>query len=152
MPQTAYDAYLESRIDSAAPLQLVRLLYQGAMDAVRTARRQLAAGDIAGRSRAISRAFEILVELNGALDPARGGEIAGRLARLYDYMERRLLEGNARQIDEPLAEVLGLLSTLEEAWQAIAEPALQPTAARESGPWAHAAAAEAGAAAHAWSA
>lgn len=151
MPQSAYDVYLESRIESAEPVHLVRLLYQGALEAVRDARRCLASGDIAGRSRAVSKAFEILVELNGSLDHARGGEIAARLGQLYDYIERRLLEANARQVDEPLTEVLGLLTTLCEAWQGIEEGArpVQPA----PGPWTQMAGAEtADAAAHAWSA
>jgi flagellar protein FliS len=151
MSQTAHDAYLESRIESAEPLQLVRLLYQGALAAVRDARRHLAAGDIVSRSRAVSKAFAILTELSASLDRPRGGEIATRLAQLYDYMRRRLLEANARQQDEPLAEVLGLLTTLAEAWQEIAAAgkAAEPVA----GPWAQAASAEsADLATHAWSA
>jgi flagellar protein FliS len=150
MPQTAYDVYLESRIESAEPVQLVRMLYQGALAAVRDARRQLAAGDIAGRSQAVSRAFEILTELTTSLDRARGGEIAIRLAQLYDYIQRRLLEANAHQQDAPLAEVLGLLTTLAEAWQEIGET--NRPAEPVSGPWAQAAAESAELAAHAWSA
>ena len=54
-----------------------------------------------------------------ALDHERGGEISQRLALLYDYMQRRLLEANMQQSDAPLADVLGLLSTLSEAWAEI---------------------------------
>jgi len=151
MPQTAYDAYLESRIESADPVQLVRLLYQGALAAVSDARRYLASGDIAARSRAVSKAFEIVTELTTSLDRGRGGEIAVRLARLYDYVQRRLLDANARQQDEALAEVLGLLTTLAEAWQGI-EDSGRPVEATV-GPWAQAPGAEsAGMVAHAWSA
>jgi flagellar protein FliS len=140
MPQTAYDAYLESRIESAEPVQLIRLLYQGALAAVRDARRHLASGDIASRSRAVSKAFAIVMELTASLDRERGGEIAVRLMQLYDYVQRRLLEANARQQDEPLAEVLGLLTSLSEAWQGV-EEAGRPAEA-VSGPWAQAANAE----------
>ena len=150
MTQTAYDAYLESRIESAEPVQLIRLLYQGALAAVRDARRHLASGDIASRSRAVSKAFEILAELTASLDRARGGEIAARLSQLYDYAQRRLLEANARQQDEPLAEVLGLLTTLAEAWQGIGETRRE--AEPVSGPWEQAAMETSDLARHAWSA
>ena len=123
MWQNAHDAYLENRVLSASPLELVHLLYQAATGAVREARRQLAAGEIAARSRAISKACGILMELVASLDHERGGELSHRLAQLYDYMQRRLLEANFRQVDEPLAEVLGLLATLSEAWQGIAQEA-----------------------------
>jgi hypothetical protein len=34
-------------------------------------------------------------------------------------MQRRLLDANSGQIDQPLAEVLSLLSTLAEAWSGV---------------------------------
>ncbi len=147
MLNTAHEAYLENRIESAAPLELVRLLYQGAIGAVREARRSLAARDIAGRSRAISKAYGMVAELTVSLDRERGGEIAFRLAQLYDYIMRRLMEANLKQIDGPLVEVLGLLSTLDEAWQQLQEPATAPAPAR---PWEHAPPEDAVTAGYAW--
>src|SRR5215472_13728460 len=127
-----HDAYVETRILSATPMELVRLLYQGCVLAVRDARHHLAEGRIAERSRAITQACEILMELNSALDHKRGGEIAGRLAQLYDYMLRRLLQANSEQSEAPLAEVLGLLGTLGEAWESL-QPA-KPVALAEKTP------------------
>jgi len=119
MSHDGHDAYLEGRVLSADPLELIRLLYQGCINAVRDARRMLADGDIAGRSRAITKAFDIIAELMNSLDRERGGEISRRLALLYDYMQRRLTDANLRQADAPLAEVLGLLSTLAGAWDGV---------------------------------
>ena len=93
------------------------LLYQACTESVREARHHLAAGDIAARCQSISKAHRILAELTAALDHERGGDLSQRLARLYDYMQRRLLEANMRQDDAPMSEVLGLLSTLAEAWE-----------------------------------
>ena len=129
----AHDAYVESRVLSADPLELVRLLYQAAIESVRDARRFLGEGKIAERSRSISKACEIVIELNSALDHRQGGEIATRLAGLYDYMLRRLLQANLEQTDAPLADVLGLLSTLAEAWEGT-RPAAEPTPLADS-PW-----------------
>ena len=53
--------------------------------------------------------------------------MAGRLRDLYCYMQRRLIAANFEQKDEPLAEVLGLMTTLSEAWTQ-AEPAPEPAA------------------------
>ena len=123
MWENAQEAYLEQRILSADPLDLVRLLYQAAIGAVRDARRALSAGEIAARSQSINKACGIVLELNAALDHAHGGELSSRLAALYDYMLRRLLEANMQQSDGPLADVLGLLSTLSEAWEQTRVPA-----------------------------
>jgi flagellar protein FliS len=119
MWNNGHDAYLESRVLSADPIELVHMLYQGCAQAVREARHHLQQGEIAGRSRAITKACEILMELNGALDHERGGVIAQHLAELYAYMHGRLLEANIHQADAPLIEVQGLLSTLGEAWESV---------------------------------
>ena len=119
MWHNAQDAYLESRVLSADPIELVRLLYRAAMEAVRTARRHLANNEILERARAISRASEIVLELTASLDYQQGGEIASQLAALYEYILRQLTEANLQQSDANLAEVLNLLATLSEAWEGI---------------------------------
>ncbi|HTS62273.1 MAG TPA: flagellar export chaperone FliS [Candidatus Acidoferrales bacterium] len=149
MWNNGHDAYLESRILAADPVELVTLLYQACRQAVRDAREHLAAGRIGDRSRAITRAHEVLTELSGSLDHERGGEISRRLAELYDYMQRRLLDANMRQNDEPLVEVLGLLNTLAEAWESV-KPAAKPALPAES-PWAQPRASLETGAVHAWS-
>ena len=157
MWHNAQDAYLETRVLSADPIELVRLLYQASIGAVEDARRHLAAGEIAARSRSISKAHRIMVELAGALDHQRGAEISQRLAELYDYMERRLIEANLRQSDAPLLEVRGLLATLAEAWEGIRPPATSAAPASYEAPaenrWARPLPQEpaAGYASHAWS-
>ena len=132
MWNNSHDAYMESRVLSAAPLELVNMLYQACTEAVREARHHLAEGRIAERSREINKAYEILAELTSSLDQERGGEISQRLALLYDYMERRLLDANMQQVDAPLVEVLGLLSTLSEAWTGVLSQEARPVAPAES--------------------
>jgi len=129
----AFDTYLETRVLAADPLGLVRLLYQGAIGAVQDARHHLAEGKIMERSRAITKASCILIELTAALDHEHGGELASRLAGLYGYMQTKLQEANFKQIDAPLGEVLGLLTTLSEGWTGIAQAAEPPAAA--ASPW-----------------
>jgi flagellar protein FliS len=105
------------------------MLYRGAIDATAAARRHLAAREIRQRGRQIMKAFKILQELSETLDP-QYEEISRPLRELYAYMQQKLLDANAKQIDEPLAEVERLLSTLLEGWTA-AVP-LAPPIARET--------------------
>jgi len=119
MWRNVHDTYLEERVLSADPVELVDLLYQASITAVADARRHLAGGRILARARSISKACDILLELTTSLDFERGGEMSVRLARLYGYMHRRLIEANFRQSDDPLAEVAGLLSTLIEGWAGV---------------------------------
>jgi flagellar protein FliS len=113
------DAYLDSRVLSADPIELVHILYEHTLAMVGDARRHLAAGDIPARGRAISRAIAAIDELDGSLDRQAGGSISRNLASLYQYMRRRLVTANIRQEDAPLEEVESLLRTLGEAWKAI---------------------------------
>jgi len=113
------DAYLTSRVMSADPIELVHILYEHAVHLVQEARRSLAVGDIASRSKAISRAIATLAELETSLDHERGGSISRNLAQLYEYMRFRLTSANVKQEEGPLLEVEGLLKTLDEAWKTI---------------------------------
>lgn len=133
MFQSAHDAYLENRVLSAEPLELVQMLYQGAIGAVQDARHHLANGKIMERSRAVTKACAILIELTAALNREAAGELAKRLGSLYDYMRRKLLEANFGQSDEPLGEVLSLLATLAEAWTKIGKRSHVPVA--NNNPW-----------------
>ncbi len=121
MYATANDAYLENRVLSAEPIELVRMLYQAAIDAIRNARRYLETGDIAARSSSINKAYAIVAELQSSLDHARGGELAARLDGLYHYLRRKLVEANLKQSEACIAEVLGLLSNLSEGWDGAAK-------------------------------
>jgi flagellar protein FliS len=120
------DAYLESRVLSADPIELVQILYEHTLNQIQDARGSLAAGDIAARSRSVSRALAALGQLEGSLDHKSGGSISRNLAALYSYMRTKLLEANIKQQDAPLAEVESLLKTLEEAWTAIGPVAQAP--------------------------
>ena len=117
MLMPARQAYLETEVLQAEPLRLLQLLYRGALTAVGGARESLRAGNIAERSRRITRAEEIVFELSNSLDLERGGEVAFKLARLYEYVQLRLHEANCLQREEPLVEVENLLSTLLEGWE-----------------------------------
>jgi flagellar secretion chaperone FliS len=113
------DAYLESRILGANPVELIRILYQEALDSTQDARRMLAAGDIPGRCRAITRVTTILSELEASLDHTTGGSISRNLAELYQYMRARLVDASFLKSDAFLAEVQSLLATLAEAWSGV---------------------------------
>jgi flagellar protein FliS len=116
MPSNPYAAHLDVSILTAEPIELVRILYRTALDSVSAARAHLAGGEIKERSQAITKAVSIVHELALSLNPQVEPMLASTLAELYDYMQRRLLAANFEQSDAPLAEVMGLLETMTEAW------------------------------------
>jgi flagellar protein FliS len=111
---------MESSVLTATPLELVSMLYRCAIDSVAQARHCLATGDVAGRAKPVTRAFDAITELMLSLDHERGGEVSRNLADLYAYVQHKLLLGHCNQSDEDFAEVGRLLSTLKESWDQIA--------------------------------
>jgi flagellar protein FliS len=107
-------------------VELTRLLYRRAIASVRDARRYLATKNIMERGKSINHAYLVLSELICSLNKEEAPELSNRLGGLYVYMQSRLLEANMKQIDAPLADVLGLLNTLAEAWEGVAEATAQP--------------------------
>src|SRR5712691_7929787 len=110
MSTPRFQQYMEAEVLGSDPIKLIRMLYRAALQAVTAARRNLAAGNIQQRSRQITKSWEIVQELARSLDHAQGAELSRNLAGLYAYIQQRLLDANARQIDEPLAEAEKLLT------------------------------------------
>jgi flagellar secretion chaperone FliS len=123
---------LETGVDAASPHKLIVMLFDGALEALRMGRVQMKAGDITGKGQSISKAATIVSSgLRASLDLQKGGEIAGSLDALYDYMARRLMMSHLHNSVDGLDEVEKLLVDLREAWNAIGEPvpAAAPVAA-----------------------
>jgi flagellar secretion chaperone FliS len=122
MRHQKYQNYFEDEVLSAHPFRLIQLLYEGALDSIRSSRRYLRAGDIRARSRAISKAMAIVTELALSVDVAKGGEVSRNLVDLYAYIEKLLIQANVEQSGAPLEEADRLLATLLEAWKSCAPP------------------------------
>jgi flagellar protein FliS len=113
--------YQTVQVTSRSPLELVVMLYDGAIRALGQARDALARRDLVAKRAAMNRALDIVHHLQSSLDMDAGGEIAARLDALYSYVIERLLEANRRTDQGPVDEAVRLLSTLREAWAQIAE-------------------------------
>jgi len=116
----AASSYRQVGVQSGTPLELVVMLYDGALRFVAAAQAALERRDIAARAAAVSRALAILSELQSTLDLERGGELAERLDQLYTYLTGRLVDASFHQDANALEEVARLLRPLRDAWQTIA--------------------------------
>ncbi len=121
---------VETGVMSADPHKLVLMLFEGARMAIARGLLAMEQGDIPRKGESISRAIKIIMEgLSASLSRDASPELADRLAALYDYMSRRLTEGNARNDPAMIREVDRLLAELEGAWRAIAPDRRQQSAA-----------------------
>lgn len=120
---------VQTSITDADPHKLIQLLYSGAIERINMAKSKVQARDYAGKAQLLNKAIEIIGGLRSFLDFEKGGELAVRLDALYEYMERTLLEASSKNDVAKLDEVLGLLRSVKEAWDAIRDEAINQQAA-----------------------
>ena len=113
-------------VETANPHKLVLMLYDGAILALALAGSHLDNGDKKTMSEEIVRASNIIAQgLRDSIDAKAGGELAERLAALYDYMNVRLQFANIKGDKKIIEEVSALLQELRAAWEEIAsDPAV----------------------------
>ncbi|MGE0642076.1 MAG: flagellar export chaperone FliS [Nitrospira sp.] len=112
--------YEQTQVVTSSGVQLIVLLYDGAIQSIEMAKREILAHNVREKARHLGRAIAIIGELTSVLDYEQGGEIARSLRRLYDYMMAELVEANARNNERKLDGPLRCLSTLREGWREVA--------------------------------
>jgi flagellar protein FliS len=118
----AVGAYQQINVQSRSALELVVMLYDGAVRFSTEARVAVDGNNPGARRQAVSRALAVVGELQNSLNMAEGGDIAKSLDGLYTYISGRLVDGNIRNDAGPFDEVVRLLKPLREAWGQIAVP------------------------------
>ena len=110
---------VQTSVAEASSHQLIDMLFEGARERIHQALGYLERGDTAAKSQAINAVVDIVAGLQASLDHDQGGELAGNLEALYDYMQRRLFRANTDNDADALREVGDLIATLRSAWRAI---------------------------------
>ena len=121
-PPRGAEAYRRTEAQSRSPVELVLMLYDGALRFVGEARAAVSRNDISARGEAVSRVLAIVGELQNTLDVDTGGDIARELDRLYSYINTRLLDVSLKRDATALDEVQKLLTTLREGWSQVTAP------------------------------
>ena len=116
-----YQRYLDTTAETATPLDLVLMLYQGVLRFTGQAIQAVDRHDIQEAHRSLVRAQDIVSELAASLNREEGGATAENLLALYDYSYRRLVDANVRKDAAPAEEVAQLFRDLLPAWQEVAD-------------------------------
>ena len=115
--------YQQIEVNSSNGLQLVVMLYDGAIRFLGDAKACIQRQDLRGKAVAVDRTLAILGELQSTLKVEEGGELAQSLDRLYTYMTERIVEASLKLNVKPLDEAIKLLTILNSAWTEIATKA-----------------------------
>ena len=132
-PVTPYDraaaSYRAQAAQTASPSALLIMLYDRAIGSIHQAEaalRERSGDHVAVVHAELTRAQDIVSELQFSLDHERGGMVAGQLDALYDFCLQRLIRANVDKDAAPLATVATILDQLRSAFQeasALAETA-----------------------------
>lgn len=133
MQKAAY-AYLATQVTTTDQGDLLLLLYEGAIKFLKQAKAKMEERDFAQKGILISKALDVIAELDGSLNAEKGGELAQNLHNLYFYCNTRLLQANLRMNLAQVDEVIRILEALKEAFTQISKSKFQTKAASVHGP------------------
>jgi flagellar protein FliS len=116
MTNQAAQNYLRTKVLTATPEQLQLMLFDGALRFGEQARVALEKKDYEQSYNLISRVQKILTELNCTLKHDVAPDLCKKLAALYTYAYKKLIEANIEHKLEPLDEALNILRYQRETW------------------------------------
>lgn len=108
--------YQQNAVSSASPLQLIVMLYDGAIRSMELGRGHMRKKDITSQNAQLQKAQRILMELMSALDMKQGGEIASNLMSLYSFVYEQLVNANTYDREECIDAALKVMSDLRSSW------------------------------------
>ena len=121
MNAQAASSYLRTKVLTATPEQLQMMLYDGAIRFCEQARSALMQKDYEESYTLISRVQKIITELSCSLKHEVYPELCGKLAALYNFVYRKLIEASVQHRLEAIDDALNILRYQRETWGLLLE-------------------------------
>ena len=110
------NSYLRDAVMTATPEQLQLMLYDGAIRFATQGRAALLAKDYEVSYLKLSRAQAIVLEMEQGLRSEVNPELCDRMAAIYGFCYRRLVEASVNQDPSAIDDALKILRTERETW------------------------------------
>ncbi|MBR4543049.1 MAG: flagellar export chaperone FliS [Lachnospiraceae bacterium] len=123
MVKNPYEQYKNNAISTATPAELTLMLYEGAIKFGNIAIKAIEEKDIEKAYRNIVKVQNIIAEFRNTLDFKY--PVAKDFDRVYEYLERRLVEANVTKDKEILEEVVGHIRSMRDTWKEVMKRAKQ---------------------------
>ena len=121
-------AYATTQISTASSVQVVVLLYDGAISSMKLAQESIVTLNFHDKARFLDRALRVVGELSASLNMEEGGVIAKDLQRLYEYIQFEVTQANLKNEPGPLEGPIRCMSAIRESWQELAIQGAKPQA------------------------
>lgn len=118
----AASAYKQASLETAPPLKIVHMLYEGALRFLAQAEQAERNGPAVEFVDRLRRADAIVCELRFCLDHEAAPDVAANLTSLYLFVESRIQEAMNERDIEPIAKAREVLTTLYQGWKAVEVP------------------------------
>lgn len=130
--QRAAQAYFQTQVTTTSQGDIVVMLYDGAIKFLNQAKTYLADNDMAQKGMAISKALDVINELDGSLNMEKGGSLSDNLHNLYLFCSKHLVMANLRKDPERIEQVIKILSGLRSAYSEILDRPEAQAAAQQA--------------------
>ncbi len=130
MTKNPYEQYKNNAIATATPAELTLMLYEGAIKFGNIAIKAIEEGDIQKAHTNIMKVQRIITEFRNTLDFKY--PVAKDFDRVYEYLERRLVEANVSKDKEIMEEMVMHIRSMRDNWKEVMKRAKQPQSAAEN--------------------
>lgn len=108
-----------AHVEQADPHTLISLVMQHILGNLAAAKGAIERKEIENKNKMLSKVIGLIGELQNSLDMEKGGELSINLYNLYGYMISQVTQANFKNSDEPLTEVISLISEIKSGWDGI---------------------------------
>ena len=117
MVKNPYEQYKNNAIATATPAELTLMLYEGAIKFGNIAIKAIEENDVEKAYRNIVKVQNIIAEFRNTLDFKY--PVAKDFDRVYEYLERRLVEANMTKDKEIMEEVVTHIRSMRDTWKEV---------------------------------
>lgn len=113
----SYQQYKKHNVMMANPLELVIMLYNGAIKQLHLAEIAIGDNNLEAANEHLKTSQDIVMELMMGLDLSYG--IAQDLLKLYEYVHHEIVSINVSKDAAGIAPLVGIMSSLRDAWEQV---------------------------------
>ena len=121
MSETTENPYLRDAVLTATPEQLHLMLYDGAIRYALQARDAIAEKDFSTSYERLTKAQNIIAEMQAALNYEINRELCERVAAVYNFIYRKLLDANVNRRVEEIDDAVKVLRIERETWHILVD-------------------------------
>ncbi|MCL2645976.1 MAG: flagellar export chaperone FliS [Phycisphaerales bacterium] len=125
--------YLKTKVMTASPEMLTLMLWDGAIRFAEQGKDAVLKKDIEGSYKALVRSQRIIMELNSSLKHSVNPDLCSKLASLYNFIHRRLVDANLKKDPHLIDDALEIMRHQRETWAMLIDQLTKERAAEAQG-------------------